>query len=352
MQAGRRLLLATLAAVPLLALGAGAASSTRASVASWRGDAQLAVTAISDGYPELHIALDLPDEAGAPGRITLYVPRGFAIYPDRPPDSAVGTVQITAQDDSYGSFTNSSLAGDIVAQPAPTTDATCTPGPYVGVWQLELSLLGQSFDVPIYVERTGAGDPPGAATKLVLCAPALPAADPTTARAFPISTLDLFLTDVEAPSNHGSYLWRAVVVPLAVDRKTLRPAHSYELRANLLVPNRLTLAGHLQAITHTALLHGRLTGNGAARGQVPITIIALIRRVTPTGAIVNDHTVANTTTSARGSYRVRVPLKRATTFIAIARPTIGRCHGAAIAPAGCRNTTTPPAESEPLTLTP
>ena len=115
---------------------------------------------------------------------------------------------------------------------------------------------------------------------------------------------------------------------------------------------RCPQCGSPDEIEICALVGVRLTGNGAARGQVPITIIALIRRVTPTGAIVNDHTVANTTTSATGSYKLRTPIKRATTFIAIARPTIGRCHGAAIAPAGCRNTTTPPAESEPLTLTP
>ena len=261
-------------------------------------------------------------------------------------------MQITAQDDSYGSFTNSILAGDIVAQPPPTTDAACTKGPYIGVWQLDLSLLGQPFEVPLYLERTGAGDPPGAATKLVLCAPTLPAADPTTARAFPISTLDLLLTDVEAPTRHGSYLWRAVVTPLAVDRKTLRLAHSYELRANLPVPNRLTLTGRRGPTAHTAILQGRLTGNGAARGHVPIVIIALLRRVTPTGTNVADHAVAHATTSAGGTYRVRAPLRGTTTFVAVAQSTISGCHGTAIAPAGCRNTTTAPTESEPVSVAP
>jgi hypothetical protein len=348
-QASRRRPVSLLVVALVLALGA---STTRASSSSWRGDAQLTVTAAGGMYPELHIAVDLPLAAGAPALITLYVPQGFAIYPDRPPDSSVGSVQLTALDNSYGSFTDSTLTGDIVAQSLPSSATSCAPGPYIGVWQLELSLLGQPLDVPVYLERTTAGDPAGAATKLVLCAPSLPSADPSTARAFPISTLDLFLDDITAPTKHGTYLWRAIVTPLAVDRRTPRPAHAYELRGTTPVPNRLTLSGHALRSVHAAVLSGRLTGNGTARGHSVVAIVARVRRVTPTGTLIDDHIVARATTSASGNYRARVPLKQATTFSAVSELTVGRCKGTAIAPGGCVSTTSPPAESEPLVLTP
>jgi hypothetical protein len=136
------------------------------------------------------------------------------------------------------------------------------------------------------------------------------------------------------------------------DRKTPRPCHTYELRAATPVPNRLTLSGHVLRPAHAAVLSGRLTGNGAARGHTAVAIVARVRRVTPTGTLVDDHIVARTTTSASAMYRVRVALKETTTFSAVARLTVSRCHGAAIAPGGCVSTTSPPAESEPLVLTP
>jgi hypothetical protein len=351
-EAGHRPAVALLTAVVMLGLIVPAASPARAASAVPPRDALLAVTASAGAYPELHIALDLADGGDAPAQVTLYVPRGFPIYPDRPPDSAVGTVQLTAFDDSYGSFTNSTLTGDIVAQPVPATAASCAPGPYIGVWQLELSLLGQPFDVPVFLEKTTSGDPPGAATKLVVCAPTLPATDPSTARAFPISSLDLFLDDVTAPTAHGSYVWRALITPLAADRKTPRPAHTYELRAATPVPNRLTLGGTRRRAAHTAVLFGRFTGNGSPRRHAAISIVALVRRVTPTGITFDDHVVAHATTTQSGSYRVRVPLKRATTFTAVAEQTVSRCSGAAFAPAGCISLTMPPADSESLVLRP
>ena len=349
---GRRIAVAQASALVFLAVAGALASSTRASSTAWHGEALLAVTSVGGYYPELHISLDFPVGGAAPAQIVVYVPRGFPIYPDRAPDSSVGSVQLTAMDDSYGSFTDSTLSGDIVAQAPPTTAVSCAPGPYISVWQLELSLLGQPFDVPIYVERTTASDPPGSATKLVLCAPTLPSADPSTARAFPISTFDLFLDDITKPSTHGSYLWRAVVTPLAVDRKTSRPAHTYELRASVPVPNRLTLSGKVVRATHTATLSGRLTGNGAPRSHVSIAIVALARRVTPTGVHADDRTVARTTTTSSGTYRVRVAIKGPTTFTAVAVQTFSRCKGPAIAPGGCVSTTTAPTESDPLALTP
>jgi hypothetical protein len=344
-QSGRRILLAAL--VTLVGVGLGAEPAAT----SWQGDAQLRITSGDGSYPQVHVALDVATAAGAPGRITIYVPQGFAIYPDRPPGSAVGSVEITAQDDSYGTSTESLLAGNIVAQPPSTTTPTCAVGPYTGIWVLELSLLGQPFDVPLYVADTVDTDPPGASTKLILCAPTLPTSDPATARAFPISTVDLFLSDLEPPQHRGSYLWRALVTPLAPDRKTLLPDHTYEVRAVVPVPHRLTLTGRYLPEKHVAVLHGRLTANGTPRAHVLIRVVALVRRITPDGAIFEDRTAGTTKTTATGAYSFRAAMKKTTGFIVFAQSTTMRCQGPRIAPAGCQSTTLPATQSDPITVT-
>ena len=350
MQSARRIVLAALVTLVGLMLGAEPAATRPTSASSWEGEPQLRITSSDGSYPEVHLALDVATDSGAPGRITIYVPHGFAIYPDRPAGSAVGSVEITAQDDSYGTSTESTLAGDIVAQPPSTTAPTCAVGTYTGIWQLELSLLGQPLDVPLYVAGTDANDPPGAGTKLTLCAPTLPSSDPSSARAFPISTLDLFLSDLEPPRHHGSYVWRALVTPLAPDRKTPLPSHAYELRAVVPVPHRLTLTGRYVPANHVAVLRGRLTANGAPRAHVSIRIVALVRRVTPTGAIVQDRIAGSTRTTATGAYSFRAAMRKTTGFLAVAQVTATRCQGPRITPAGCQSTTLPAIQSDPITV--
>src|SRR5207244_1395658 len=87
----------------------------------------------------------------------------------------------------------------------------------------------------------------------------------SAAKVLPIRTLGLSLTDVDPPTRHGSYLWRAVVTPLATDRKTTKPEHAYELRAVVPVPDELTLTGTYLPRRHAVLLHGRLSANGSPR---------------------------------------------------------------------------------------
>jgi hypothetical protein len=343
--AARRIVLATLAALPACALFAGNGSSMRRVTTSWQGDAQLVVTAENDGYPALHLALDLPDAAGVPGQITIDVPRGFPIYADRPTGSAVGSVQLSAQDDSFGSYTQSYLAGDVVAldpteAPQPPTD--CRVGTYTAAWQLKLSLLGQEYDVPVYLVPRSTSAP----QRIVVCAPALPAAD----RPFPISTLDLVLEGIETPQRAGSYVWHALVTPLAVDRKTPLPARTYELRAVTPVPDRLTLTGRYLPAAHAATLRGTYGPNGAPHDRVPITIFALDRKVTTTGSVVADRVVGHTFTTGRGDYTVRVPIRKTTGFVAVAAPTLRRCEGSAVAPAGCRSQSSPGAQSDSFTV--
>jgi hypothetical protein len=335
-----------LVAVAFLVLGAGT------SRASWGERQDLLVLPVGGDYPELQVALDVASDAGPPGRITIYVPARYQLYPNRPPGSAVGTVSMGAEDSSFGTPTDSSLAGDIVAErldaAAEAAAQACSPGKHVALWNLQLSLLGQPLDVPLYLGHRGAGDPPGAGLKLVLCAPTLPSQDPASARALPMSFLRLSFADVAAPHAHGSYLWRAVVTPLAPDRRTLRGGRAYELRALVPVPNRLTLAGSYAA--GTAVLSGRLTAGGEPRSGVQVRIVKLVRIITPGGVDFRDAVVGFAGTTKTGAFSFRTRLSKTAGFVASVGEGSTRCSGRSVAPAGCKGTTIAGTSSETVTL--
>lgn len=335
-----------LTAIALLALSGGT------SHASWGERQDLLVRPVGGDYPELDLALDVTSDAGPPGRIVIYVPSRFELYPDRAPGSSIGTVSITAEDSSFGTPTDSNLAGDIVAQPLdPAAEATaqaCSPGKHIALWNLQLSLLGQPLDVPLYLTHTGASDPPGSRLKLVLCAPTLPAQDPASARALPISTIRLDLADLAAPRAQGSYLWRAIVTPLAPDHRTLRLGRAYELRALVPIPNRLALnatysAGHVT-------LTGRLTAGGTARAGVQVRIVKLVRVITPTGAVFRDTFAGFARTDKIGRFTLRTRLTKTAGFIAVVDETSSRCTGHSIAPGGCKGTSIAGTASETVTV--
>jgi len=331
----------SIAAIVLSALAlcaAGAASSSAP-------DAELRVAALGGDSPEVDLSLDLAGGARQPGLIVLYEPAGFRIYPVRPPGSIVGRAFVTAASSSYGTPTFSTLAGDVVAQ-APDPVSPCSAAPPIGRWQLELSLLGQPFDIPLQLYGPSAADPVRSAGTVALCVPGIvPGGVP-----LPIASLDLSLDGIPPPARHGSYVWRAVVTPLAPDGHTLRPETAYELRATLPVPHRLTLTGTRPAGTTVVLLHGRLTANGKPRPDVPIRIVRLSRAVTPGGVSVDDVLLGWTTTARAGTYSFRAHASRTPTFVVVAEPTSGPCRGPAIAPAGCVASTFPATQSDPATI--
>jgi hypothetical protein len=259
-------------------------------------------------HAEIDVTLDVADEPDSPGRITIEVPRGFQIYPNRPDGSTVGSAFLVAEDSSYGTPSQSSLPGNIVASSA-VPDPSCVKGRIAGRWTLQLSLLGQPLDVPIYLLPGGAGF----ATKLVLCVPLLPRAGSSSARALPIGVLERALQQLERPHDQGSYLWRATITPLAPDRRTLQPERTYELQA-LVGAQHLTLAGHFDSNSRRVLLHGRLMGAGHPPAGVRIELVNLVRKVTADGVVNLDHTVGWTTTSRSGTYSVGVQAKTTSGF--------------------------------------
>lgn len=337
-------LLAICAAVAGSALGVGGAAAS-----TWGPGPLLLVDATGDEYPELDVSLEFGDE-GAPGRISLFVPSGFAVYPVRPPGRPVGQIVIAAASYAGTSASASFLYGNVAAAPldAATEAAaqSCSPGSHVAVWRASLSLLGRPFDLPMYVAPPAAGDPADAQLRIDLCAPALPPGDAL----LPMLSLALQLPDLESPRAPGSYTWRALVTPLAPDQSTLLPEKAYELRSLIPVPHRLTLKARYVARQRVAILEGRLTASGQPRAGVAIEVIRLVRKVTPRGVVFSDSVAGAARTGRRGAFALRVKMPRTAGFIAFARQVAGRCSGASTAPGGCLAMTIGGTASETVTV--
>jgi len=296
--------------------------------------------------PELDLEFDFG--TNVPGRISIFVPTGFELYPARPVGSDVGLATVHAADYSHGGATRTVLQGSVTAAAldaaAEEAAQACSPGRHLAHWSIGLSLLGQPIDVPIYLAEPGAGDPAGAGLRLDVCPPAIA----SSGILLPVSELTLLLPELEPPAARGSYVWRAIVAPLGPDQRTILAANAYELRAAVLVPHRLTLTGRY--LGHAAVLQGALRASGQPRSGVPIVLIKLVRTVTPGGVRVQDAVVASMRTKADGTYAFRVPLRKSAGFVAVAQATDRGCTGVALAPRGCLNTTTAGTESDPITI--
>ncbi|HEU5372235.1 MAG TPA: hypothetical protein VFU51_07600 [Gaiellaceae bacterium] len=327
----------------VLLVTAALAVSTVASGATHAG-AELRVGAVSGDHPEVDISFDFWTVAREPGRVVLYEPVGFNVYPNRPAGSIVGRASLIAANSAFGTPTYSSLAGDVLAHD-PSSQATCGAPSPIGLWDLELTLVGQPLEIPLLLDGPSAASPAPSAGSIALCVPVTADGAP-----LPIVSLAFSLDGIPPPSRHGSYLWRAVVTPLGADRRTLQPSAAYELRATVPVLHRLTLTGARSPGSRAVVLGGRLTAAGKARAGVSIRLVRLSRVVTPGGIRVDDAVLGWTTTGRDGSYSFRTRATGTNTFRADAEPTSRPCRGPSIAPAGCLAVTFPSVDSDPVTV--
>jgi len=283
--------------------------------------------------------------ARAPGRVTLFVPSGFALGASVPSGTPVGSAVVYAADAGM-------LVGSIATIPLrpelEESALTCSGRAPLGAWVLRLARGEREVEVPVYLSRPEAGDPARSDVRADLCLGAL---QQTSGGATPlVSGISLTFRSFFMPVRAGSYLWRAVVAPLGTGRHGIRPAAAYELQAHVPLPERLTLVGRYLARTKTAQLTGSLRARGRARPHVPIEIIKLDRTVTDTGAIFRDVLLAVVRTTRAGKYAIRVPIRRSTGYWAYALPVETECARSDIAPAGCLSASISGVESDPITV--
>ena len=330
-----------LAASALAVLGAGwFAGAGATAVMSRSGTASSQATAAAR-QPELDlfsanprlgvkavtgVALSVPAAAAQVGKVTLYVPAGYSFDPTAAPGTPEGHVFMdTASDFAFGDLKAVNPAAYLNT---PQAEA-CAPGPHVAVWTMRLEFLFSSDVpvVPIYIDPTSGDEAALGAYKLQVCLPlsglVSPGGPPLDSK---MRTIGFVFTRFTNPSSAADYLWRAFVSNPDVSGNP-DPATTYELRSDMPLPSKLTLAGKFDSAHHRAVLTGRLTTKASAVSQIPIT---LYRR----GKAGLWKAVASTRTSANGSYRF-APSNRKTSVYSTEIWSIGDCSGDSTAPGGC-----------------
>jgi hypothetical protein len=259
--------------------------------------------------------------------------------------TTIGTVDATAIAHDQGGLTLP-LTGNVVTDdPAKHTADVCSPGANQAVWNMNLSVAGQTLVIPIYVNKTTGAASAFGAYNLKICLPPwdVPAGTPGRA-AFGAQLVDarLVLKQIfTAPLSAGMSTWTATYTPYFAGRGTPNLAGTWEARAFIPLPVVLTIGAKYVARTNTWQLTGKLTEGGK---PVPRWTVRVRRGPAPSRL----PTQAATKTSLVGVWKTAGHLKpKKTTYFQASASAPERDYtqtgcanvDQAIAPAGCTKAT-------------
>jgi len=264
------------------------------------------------------------------------------------PGTTIGSVNATAIAHDQGGLTLP-LAGTVVTDdPAKHTTDPCSPGTNFAVWNMNLTVAGQTLVIPIYVNKTVGATTSLGAYNLKICLPPwdVPAGTPGRA-AFGAQLTDAALTlnkIFTSPTAAGTSTWEMLVTTYTPGKGTPNPASTFEARAVVPLPVVLTIKVSYLKKTNTWKLSGTLTEGGK---PVPRWTIRIGRG--PNGKAFPAQSV--TKTSLAGKWQTAGHLKplKTTYFVAKASAlerdyTATGCQNptTSAAPAGCVHATLPP----------
>ena len=205
-----------------------------------------------------------------PLRISIYVPTGYSINSSAAPGTKIGSTTGTVF--SRDANIPLPLSGDVVAVPPTTNAPGCDPVPHLAVWNLALSVAGQTINLPVHVDQTTGADAALGAYKLVVClAPddvplGTPGRSPNGARLLDATfTVDNIFT---VPA--GQSIWKAITTPWAGGAPNA--AGTVETRA-VVGNGTVTLAKKVNAPRRLVKFTGKLTQSGTAVSGAKVTLL-------------------------------------------------------------------------------
>lgn len=293
------------------------------------GDQSVAVISVAASEPIAHVRLS--------------VPTGYTVDLGRPAGTPLGFVSATLYDvagTSSPAFADGEL---VVADPAtyltdPVAQA-CAPGRHAAVWRGTMSVLGQTFELPIFLDPAGPTDSSTTAFVLQFC----PAWSSTSVPGGVVAPqLSMAVENVlRAPSAPGRYVWSALTTPLMPASLVWDSARAFELRAVFVHPYTMTLRARHDAKTKSVVLSGKLTAVGEPVPGVPVSFAAT------TDSFADSTFFGPVRTNAAGEFTVRRHVERTTLYSAAIDSELQDCTGPSSAPAGCvaETSSTPPTVS-------
>ena len=311
---------------------ATAAALTLAGVALAANGASVGVSQSSSKGTTIHVSI--PQATDPIARIAIYVPAGWSANLGAAAGTTIGQVTASAFSRDQGLILP--LSGNVVTDnPAAHTSDVCSPGSNAAVWILNLTVAGESIQLPLYVNPTSGAEAALGAYKLVICLPPpdVPVGTPGRS-AFGAQVLDANFTVTNiftAPSSAGVSGWASLFTPYNPGQGTVNAAGTFEAESLVGLP---TISLKAVSVKHKTY---KVTGVVREGGQ-PATGVTV-------NLFANGARVHGATTGSSGSFSFTGKLGKKPIAFQIRATATERATScvsplpATIAPAGCSGAT-------------
>ena len=291
------------------------------------------------GSGSVRIFLQTHDDEDATGMVTVYSPRGYDVRLGQARGTELGTMIAFVRIGSIGGA-RQAVQGSVTADdPASHVTNSCAPGPHEAVWTFAFTLAGNTYRVPIYVDRVTTGHEVAyASARLRICP-----ASPYGARATEVSLTyaDLTLENVfRNPDERGIYPWNGVFVPYTTGTAALNTALTTQSTAYIGLPATFAVTAKRQKRGKRAFAVVTACLREAGQAVRDVTINLYYGGTT----VFSSKKVASPRTNARGCATTQIRIGKVMVVFASARvplrgaasgcsPSLApRCSGASIYP--------------------
>jgi hypothetical protein len=336
----RTVLVAAVAIATLVFANAALAANT-ATISVWHTPMVLA------GSDSTTIHVSIPQATDAIAAVNIYVPSGYGATLGQASGTTIGNVDATAL--AHDGGLTLPLSGPVTTDdPAKHATDQCSPGTNAGVWNMNLSVAGQTLVVPIYVNPTAGPATALGAYNLRICLPPWDVPVGTPGRAFNgAQLLDAKFTVnkiLTTPTGAGVLKWETLFTPYTPGKGTPNAAGTFEARAFVPIPILLGARVSYVKKKNTWTLSGTATEGGVALSGVTVKIA---RGVSATKLAVKS----SAKTGASGSWKASGKLAPKKTTYFQASASVGErdytstgCQSplTPFAPAGCVSATLSP----------
>jgi hypothetical protein len=262
-----------------------------------------------------------------PAKITIYVPTGYSINTSAAPGTTIGTTSgsVFARDANIPL----PLSGNVVVAPPDTNAPGCATGTHLAVWNLALSVAGQSINLPVHVDQTTGTETALGSYKMVVClSPAdvpqgTPGRSPNGAQLLEANFTVNNIFQVPATDS----IWKAFTTPYAPLVGLPNPAGTVETRA-LASSGTLTIKA---TVTNKKKRTLRVSGNlaqggaGVAGSQVRLLLNGAASRFTARTSAAGNYSLVLKKTGKKSltTFQARATVaERDATSTVCATPTL------------------------------
>ena len=267
-----------------------------------------------------------------PAKIQIYVPAGYTLNTSAAPGGTIGTTTGVVIARDQGNI-DLPLTGDVlVADPAQHTKDACSPGTNQAVWILQLSVAGQTINLPVYVNPTAGAETGLGSAKLAVClAPSdTPAGSPGRSPfGAQLKSATFTVNNVFTPPA-GATRWESLWTPYSVGNGVPNVAGTVEARA-FVGPGAITLGGRVTSkAKRTVSLNGKVTASGVGIAGATVSLL------------LNGKARYKAKTTGSGAYSFKLQKKKGskvTTTFFQAKVTVAERD---VTAAGCASPVVPP----------